>query len=40
MKCVKCKKKIQTTFMDKIIGTYIKGEPYCMECQKKMLKKE
>ncbi len=39
MKCTKCKKKIKTTFLNKIIGTYIKGKPYCKDCQKKINKK-
>ncbi len=33
MKCAKCKKKIEETFLGKIKGTYFKGKPYCRECQ-------
>lgn len=40
MKCEICNKKIETTFMNKIIGTYyVKGKkkyPICNECQKKL----
>ena len=40
MKCEICGKKIEVTFMDKIIGTYVKDEAgkkhlVCFECQKK-----
>lgn len=39
MKCDICKNKIETTFLDKIIGSYIKdskGKKHliCSECQK------
>lgn len=37
--CYKCKKKIKESFLGKIIGTYVKGKPYCRECQMKMDKK-
>ena len=40
MKCKICSKNIETTFMGKILGTYIrddKGKKHtiCFECQKK-----
>mgnify|MGYP000557215865 CR=1 FL=1 len=40
MKCEICRKNIETTFMGKILGTYIKNEKgkkhsICFECQKK-----
>ncbi len=39
MKCALCGKKIETTFLNKIIGTYVKVNgkmyPVCRECQKK-----
>lgn len=40
MKCRLCGNKIETTFMEKIIGTYIKDDKgkkhaICFECQKK-----
>lgn len=38
IKCSKCGKKIEKTFLEKIIGTYVKdkGElkAICRECQK------
>ncbi len=41
-KCVKCKKKIETTFLDKVKGTPIKKKGkitwMCSECQKKQAK--
>ena len=44
MKCDICKAKIETTFLDKILGSYIKkkGKKYviCPECQKKYTKPE
>jgi len=44
MKCNICNKKIEMTFMNKIIGTfYTKGKkryPVCNECQKKVSDKE
>ena len=38
MKCSLCKQKIETTFLDKILGTYVKdakGKRYavCVHCQ-------
>ena len=40
MKCEICSKNIETTFMGKILGTYVKDangkkHPICFECQKK-----
>jgi len=40
MKCEICKKKIEQTFLNKILGTHIKDEKgkkhaVCKECQKK-----
>ena len=40
MKCEICRKNIGTTFMGKILGTYIKDDKgkkhsICFECQKK-----
>jgi len=40
MKCEICSKSIETTFMGKILGTYIKDNKakkhtVCFECQKK-----
>lgn len=40
MKCEICSKNIETTFMSKILGTYIKDDKgkkhsICFECQKK-----
>ncbi|MBU1199276.1 MAG: hypothetical protein KKF46_07180 [Nanoarchaeota archaeon] len=40
MKCSICSKKIETTFLNKLIGTYMKNDkgkrkPVCNECQKK-----
>ncbi len=45
MKCEICNNKIQTTFLNKIIGTYIRDEKgklhvICSECQKKFRTKE
>ena len=38
MKCSKCKAKIETTFLNKIIGTYVKEKGkqkvICNKCQK------
>ena len=38
MKCDSCKQEIQTTFLDKIVGTYIKKDgkqkAVCDECQR------
>jgi hypothetical protein len=33
VKCSMCAKKVETTFLDKIIGTYVNGEPVCRDCQ-------
>jgi len=40
MECSICKKKIEITFLGKIVGSYFKNEkgkkkPVCSECQKK-----
>jgi len=45
MKCEICKKKIEETFLKKILGTYVKDEKgkkhaVCFECQKKFPTKE
>ncbi len=45
MKCEICKKKIEETFLKKILGTYVKDEKgkkhaVCFECQKKFPSKE
>lgn len=45
MKCAICKKKIEETFLKKILGAYIKNEKgkkytICPECQKKYKTKE
>jgi hypothetical protein len=45
MKCEICKKNIETTFMGKILGTYIKDEKskkhtVCFKCQKNLKTKE
>jgi DNA-directed RNA polymerase subunit RPC12/RpoP len=45
MKCEICKAKINETFLDKMIGTYVKdakGKKHvvCPECQKKIASKE
>jgi len=44
MKCSICGKKIEMTFMNKVVGTiYTKGKkryPVCNECQKKLSDKE
>ncbi|MBU2496899.1 MAG: hypothetical protein KJ767_02475 [Nanoarchaeota archaeon] len=39
MRCTECNKEIDETFMEKLKGTYIKGKPYCSNCQKKLLGK-
>lgn len=44
-KCEICNKKIEETFLGKIIGTYIKDKKgkkhiVCFKCQKKFPKKE
>ncbi|MBU3942026.1 MAG: hypothetical protein KKF74_03880 [Nanoarchaeota archaeon] len=45
MKCEICKKKIEETFLKKVLGTYVKDEKgkkhaVCFECQKKFSNKE
>jgi hypothetical protein len=45
MKCEACKKNIEQTFLNKIIGTYVKDQKgklhtICFECQKKFETKE
>lgn len=44
MKCTLCSKKIETTFMNKIVGTvYTKGKKHhavCNDCQKRHTSKE
>lgn len=45
MKCEACKSKIETTFLNKVMGTYVKDEKgkkhaICFECQKKFRSKE
>ncbi len=45
MKCELCKKGIEQTFLNKILGTIVKDEKgkqhvICFECQKKFQKKE
>jgi hypothetical protein len=40
MKCKICGKRIEETFLKKIVGTYVKNEkgkrfPVCQECQQK-----
>jgi len=45
MKCEICKKKVEETFLKKILGAYIKDEKgkkhaVCFECQKKFPTKE
>lgn len=45
MKCSICSKSIDTTFLNKIIGTHVKNEKgklhtICFECQKKFSSKE
>ena len=40
MKCEICKNKIEETFLNKVIGSYVKDEkgkkhPVCSDCQKK-----
>ena len=44
MKCEICSKKIETTFLNKILGTYMrdakgKVHTFCFECQKKFTTK-
>ncbi len=45
MKCTICGKSIDTTFLSKLIGTYVKDSKgklhsVCFECQKKFASKE
>lgn len=45
MKCSICNKSIETTFLNKIFGTYVKDKngklhAVCFECQKKFDSKE
>ena len=45
MKCDICGKKIETTFLRKLIGTIVKDKkgkkhPICFECQKNLKTKE
>ena len=45
MKCEICSKTIETTFLNKLLGTYVKGKngklhAACFECQKKFKTKE
>ena len=45
MKCSICSKSIDTTFLGKLLGTYVKDSkgklhPICFECQKKFSSKE
>ena len=44
-KCSVCKNNIETTFLSKILGTYVKNEkgkkyPVCFECQKNLKDKD
>lgn len=44
-KCSICNKKIETTFLNKILGTYVKNKKgkrkaICFECQKKFHNKD
>ena len=45
MKCSICNKTIETTFLNKLLGTYVKDSKgklhsICFECQKKFASKE
>ena len=45
MKCSICGKSVETTFLNKILGTYIKDSrgkmhAVCLECQRKFSSKE
>ena len=33
MKCTICKKKVKTTFLEKVVGTYYKNKLVCRDCQ-------
>ena len=39
-KCYICKEKIEETFLNKLIGTYINKKPVCSVCQKQYSKEE
>ena len=34
LKCYICNEKIETTFLGKLIGTYINKKPVCNDCQR------
>ena len=34
-RCTICKEKIETTFLEKIRGTFIKKKAVCSDCQKR-----
>lgn len=45
MKCDICKEKVQTTFLNKVLGTYVKDKNnkrrlVCSECQSKLSQEE
>jgi uncharacterized protein with PIN domain len=45
MKCASCNNPLQKTFLDKIVGTYVKDEKgkrfaVCFECQRAFKKEE
>jgi hypothetical protein len=40
MKCAICSKKVETTFLGKINGTYVGKKPVCRDCQKRLKTKE
>ncbi|MFH1505392.1 MAG: hypothetical protein ABIE94_00165 [archaeon] len=45
MKCKICGKKVEETFLKKLVGTYVKNEkgkkfPVCKDCQEKHSMKE
>ncbi len=40
MKCSICGNKVETTFLGKILGTYVGKKPVCSDCQKKHTTKE
>ncbi|MBI2139941.1 hypothetical protein HYU14_03385 [Candidatus Woesearchaeota archaeon] len=40
MKCAICNEKIEMNFLNKIMGTYIRGKAVCSGCQKKFPGKE